>query len=78
MLTKALCERCTNQFSALKWGGNHDERRWEEGKVLCPEKLDAPIRAGVNGEVNIFVNTKDAPPQWCPFFLEHVLLERAC
>ena len=75
MLTKNVCERCTNQFSAFKWGCVHDEERWEKGKVVCPEVLGGEaIHVLENAEICASIQTGDAPPSWCPFFLEHILM----
>ena len=65
-LSKRLCVRCISAFeSDMRGAWDHaDEDVWQIDRiVMCPWEYGY----GGDGE------TDEDPPEWCPYFLEHVL-----
>jgi len=68
MLSKEICRQCCNKQSRFKWDC-YDETNWEEDKVICCPVHLIKKRDSLRTEIN------DAPPDGCPYILEHIVSE---
>jgi hypothetical protein len=69
MLNKQVCKRCINIHDADdKWHEADDERWFDQRRVCCPT-----IQLGKDtGRAS----TLKAPPDYCPYELEHVVSKK--
>ena len=73
MLSKNICIRCRNMNKNHQWNyvRNHDDISWDlDGFVLCP--LEVMKMFNSYGAV-LSTSTKDEPPVWCKYTLEHII-----
>ena len=62
MLNKGVCKRCIGE-----WDDFHEKECWREsGDVPCPERYSIMLD---------FANIDEPPPEWCPYFVEHIVSE---
>lgn len=66
-LLKCLCVRCYNENGVRKWSGGDKDIMWDRDGVLwC---------CGRKGNRALVLCVTDAPPEDCPYIVEHVMSE---
>jgi hypothetical protein len=70
MLNKSICKQCRAKRAKKsrvvdEWGTSHD-KMWRDGTVKCPFH---------NGSSRHYNKITEYPPYFCPFDLEHTVME---
>ena len=66
MLKKKVCEECINKhYEFIGWDVEHEWDWLWDGKIYCPQG---------GGRDNVETDVHGEPPRYCPYKLEHLVL----
>ena len=74
-MNKEVCQICcckhrvtSRPYQKQGWWDAEDEARWKEGRVKCPVNVR-------NHQDQFYQGLDSLPPPYCPFYLEHVVMQ---